>query len=74
MFNIKLEEKSIKMSLKARPVKIQRSKKRQGGTMCSPSRAGKVKKIANLTGKLPESYKYLECKIFRILLKYVTDH
>ena len=31
MFNIKLEEKSYKMSFKALPVKIQRSKSRQGG-------------------------------------------
>ena len=30
MFNIKLEEKSHKMSFKALPVKIQRSKNRQG--------------------------------------------
>ena len=30
MFNIKLEEKSYKMSFKALPVKIQRSKNRQG--------------------------------------------
>ena len=31
MFNIKLEEKSCKMSFKALPVKIQRSKNRQWG-------------------------------------------
>ena len=35
--------------------------------------AGVVKKIANLTGKLAKSHIYLGCKIFRILLKYVTD-
>ena len=34
MFNIKLEEKSYKISFKALPVKIQRSKKRQEGTLC----------------------------------------
>ena len=31
-------------------------------------------KIANFTGKLLENYKWLECEIFRILLKYVSDH
>ena len=36
MFNIKLEEKSYKMSLTALPVKIQWSKSRQGGTICPP--------------------------------------
>ena len=33
MFDIKLKEKSNKVSLKALPVKIQRSKNQQGGTM-----------------------------------------
>ena len=52
MFNIKLEEKSNKMSFKALSVKIQRSKNRQGGggAECarSPhpsSRADRVKYI-----------------------------
>ena len=36
MFNIKLEEKSNKMSFKAVPVKIQWSKARQEGTQCVP--------------------------------------
>ena len=38
MFNIKLEEKSHKMSFTALPVKIQQSKNRQSqnGTMCPP--------------------------------------
>ena len=36
MFNIKLEEKSHKMSFKALPVKMQQSKNRQGGTMSLP--------------------------------------
>ena len=36
MFNLKLEEKSYKMSFKALPVKIQRSKNRQGGAQCAP--------------------------------------
>ena len=40
MFNIKLKEKSDKMSSKALPLKIQFSKKRQRGTMCPPP--GKV--------------------------------
>ena len=34
MFNIKLPEKSYKISFKALPVKIQQSKKRQEGTLC----------------------------------------
>ena len=36
MLNIKLEEKSCKMSFKALPVKIQRSKNQQGGGAHSP--------------------------------------
>ena len=36
MFNIKLEEKSHKMSFKALPIKIQQSKNQQGGTMFPP--------------------------------------
>ena len=53
MFNIKLEEKSYKMSFKDLPVKIQRSKNRpggsggEGGRMChplSPHGADSVKK------------------------------
>ena len=48
MFNIKLEEKSYKMSFKALLVKIQRSKNRgRGATMCSfsfpPPGADRVK-------------------------------
>ena len=35
MFNIKLEEKSYKVSVKALLVKIQRSKNRQGGAQCA---------------------------------------
>ena len=31
------------------------------------------KEKANLTGKLLQNYKYLECEIFRILLKHVND-
>ena len=39
MFNIKLEEKSYKMSFKALPVNIQRSKTaRGGGAQCAPKR------------------------------------
>ena len=30
-------------------------------------------KIADFTGKLLQNHKYLECEIFRILLKYVSD-
>ena len=30
-------------------------------------------KIANFTGKLLENYQSLECEIFRILLKHVSD-
>ena len=39
MFNIKLDEKSYKMSFKALPVKLQRSnnrKRRGGGSQCAP--------------------------------------
>ena len=36
MFNIRLEEKLYKMSFKALPVKIQRSKNRQWVTQCAP--------------------------------------
>ena len=32
------------------------------------------KKIANLTGKLLQNYKYLQCEVFRVLLKHVNDH
>ena len=32
------------------------------------------KKIANFTGQLLQNYKWLECKIFRILLKQAGDH
>ena len=32
------------------------------------------KKITDFTGKLLQNYKYLECEIFRILLKQVSDH
>ena len=32
------------------------------------------KKIANFKGKLLENYKQMECEIFKILLKYVSDH
>ena len=32
------------------------------------------KKIANFTGKLLQNYKQLECEIFRILLKHLSDH
>ena len=33
------------------------------------------KKIANfMTTLLQNNYKYLECEIFRILLKYASDH
>ena len=33
------------------------------------------KKIANFTSTLLQNnYKYLECEIFRILLKYASDH
>ena len=31
-------------------------------------------KITNFTGKLQENYKWLECEIFKILLKHVSDH
>ena len=30
--------------------------------------------MANFTGKLLQNYKYLECGIFRILLKHEIDH
>ena len=46
MFKIKLEEKSYKMSFKAIPVKIQRSKNRQGGHNVSPG-ADKVNLLIN---------------------------
>ena len=43
MFNIKLEEKSYKMSFKALPLKIQRSKNRQGGGgTLSPPPGGQI--------------------------------
>ena len=32
------------------------------------------KKIANFVGKLLQHYKQLECEIFRLLLKHVSDH
>ena len=32
------------------------------------------KKIANFTVKLVQSYKYLECEIFSIILTHVSDH
>ena len=32
------------------------------------------KKIVNFKGKLLQNYKWLECEIFRILLKHVNDH
>ena len=32
------------------------------------------KKIANFTGKLLQNYRYLECEVFRILLKHVGNH
>ena len=32
------------------------------------------KEIADFTGKLLENYKLLECKVFRVLLKHVSDH
>ena len=35
MFNIKLKERSYKMSFKALPVKIQQSKNRQGYAQCA---------------------------------------
>ena len=38
MFNIKLEEKSYKMSFKALPVEIQQSKNRQEGHNMPPPR------------------------------------
>ena len=56
MFNIKLEEKSCKMSFKALLVKIQRSKNRQGGgAYCahSPSVVDRVKNV--LTSKTNSS-------------------
>ena len=31
-------------------------------------------KIANFTGKLLQNYMYVECEIFGILLKHVSDH
>ena len=31
-------------------------------------------KIVNFTSKLLQNYKYLDCEIFRILLKHVSDH
>ena len=48
ILNIKLEEKSHKMSLNALPVKIQWSMNQQEGTMCPPlplPGAGRVKKL-----------------------------
>ena len=32
------------------------------------------KKIVNFSGKLLQHYKQLECEIFRLLLKHVSDH
>ena len=32
------------------------------------------KKIANFTSKLVQNYKWLECEIFRIFLKDVSEH
>ena len=32
------------------------------------------KKKANLTGKLLQNYKYLECENFRIILKHASNH
>ena len=32
------------------------------------------KKVAKLTDKLQQNYKYLGCEIFSILLKHVSDH
>ena len=32
------------------------------------------KKIAHFTGKVLQNHKLLECKIFRIILKHVSDH
>ena len=37
MFNIKLEEKSYKMSFKALPIRVQQSKNQQGGHNLPPS-------------------------------------
>ena len=55
MFNIKLEEKSFKMRFKALPVKIQRSKNRQGrSTMCSPRGADRVKRSKGIYKKKHE--------------------
>ena len=42
MFNIKLEKKSYKMSFKALPVKIQRSKKPTKGTMWGAQSPGHI--------------------------------
>ena len=49
MFNIKLEEKLYKMSFKALPVKMQRSKNRQPPNNVPPSRADRVKQIIRLS-------------------------
>ena len=47
MFNIKIEEMSLKMSFKALPFKIQQSKNQQGWAQCAPppflSRPGVVR-------------------------------
>ena len=51
MFNIKLEEKSYKTSLKALPVKIQQSKNRQG--------AVRVKIIKFIFRNMAPSFWYL---------------
>ena len=32
------------------------------------------KKTANFKGKLLQTYKQLECRIFKVLLKYVSGH
>ena len=32
------------------------------------------RKLVNFTGELLQNYKWLECEIFRILLKHVSDH
>ena len=75
MLNIKLEEKSFKMRFKALPVKIQRSKNRQGrSTMCSPrgqiglkDRRGYIKRSMKI--------KWVSCVLTRpIRLKVLIQH
>ena len=53
MFNIKLEEKSYKMSFKALPVKIQLSKNRHGGNIVPPPRADRVKETLVFSLRTP---------------------